>query len=470
MIGNTAIPTGEPKPFIAVEHTRAVYLSEHKKTPSYAELSVEAKEFIPFNKITLNIQAAEFTPMSESKDPISLVKKDPELLLQIKEFLPSSPEPENPVIPHTNPPEILLNLVEVPEILAPTPELHNDIVQTTAHNGDAHEDQPISPDITGKHHYTIDEILASYQEFVKIDNFFEIEKRLGDFSHRQVQVSKILHRGSPHKKQKVKKEFLRYEEFKPTENDYWRKAKSAEEEKIHQQAIATTLKLTTSVDDREKIKRKIKITLNKLSPSNIEKLQPELVALAKDSREALFFLVETLFDKSWGEVKYTPMYAQLCKYLKQEFEGHLFEGESPSKKNNNWFRYVLLSCVQTAFDNTSAVPHSPHDPEIHLHLAKKKTHGNIRFIGELLKVRIITAKIIQDIVETLINLQQCSPIDVDEEKIEIACVLVSTAGHFFEKKKLKGETDKIFKFLNEILDQNQKVSSKVKFAIMVRDI
>jgi translation initiation factor 4G len=222
------------------------------------------------------------------------------------------------------------------------------------------------------------------------------------------------------------------------------------------------------VDDREKTKRKIKVTLNKLSPSNIEKLQPELLSLGKESREALYYLVETLFDKSWAEVKYTPMYAHLCKYLKQEFEGYLFDGESPSKKKSNWFRYILLNCVQTAFDNAPVVPQNSHEPEIHLHLAKKKTHGNIRFIGELLKVKIVTAKIIQGIVEVLINLDHKSEAhEIDEDKLEIACVLISTAGHVFEKKNLKNETDKIFGYLNEILQNNGSISSKLKFSIMV---
>lgn len=462
MIGNVAIRTGVIKPYFAPEHPKAYRQNEYFKAPSLAELSVEAKEFVPSSRFTLNIQAEEFTPMSEPKNLNISAPSDKDYLLKIKEFEPLHSEPENPVVDNkisTMPIEGALEENKSSEVSGEVCISENPHVEEKCVEGS---------EVKEKYRYGFEEIMSAFDEFVKNETFGEINKQLSDFSHRQVAVNRIKGRGNPQKRQKAKKEFLRYEEFKPIENDYWRRAKTAEEEKIHQQALATTLKLTTSVDDREKTKRKIKITLNKLSPSNIEKLQPELLSLGKESREALYYLVETLFDKSWAEVKYTPMYAHLCKYLKQEFEGYLFDGESPSKKKSNWFRYILLNCVQTAFDNAPTVPPNSHEPEIHLHLAKKKTHGNIRFIGELLKVKIVTAKIIQGIVEVLINLEHKSEAhEIDEDKLEIACVLISTAGHVFEKKNLKNETNKIFDYLNEILQNNASISSKLKFAIMV---
>jgi translation initiation factor 4G len=185
------------------------------------------------------------------------------------------------------------------------------------------------------------------------------------------------------------------------------------------------------------------------------------------SREALSFLVETLFEKAWAEAKYTSMYAHLCMVLKERFEGHLFEGESPSKRSQNWFKYLLLVIIQREFDSNLD---SAKNEEIDTRQIKKKNQGNVRFIGELLKVRIITAKIIQTIVEELIKLEEKDPNSVDEHKIEVACVLISTAGHFFEKKKLVRDTNKIFAYLNEILEVNKTMSSKVRFRIMVLGI
>ena len=369
---------------------------EFKQIPSFSELYVRSVEFIPVSKIVLNIEAEEFNPNTQPKEP-----KNPS----------SNPEP-----------------------LLPIPK------------------QKLT--------YTIEEIHAKLEQFIKFEDFFILEGKLQQISSRKVQVFKVYNRG---KGKKQKTEYVRTEEFKAGQIEKWRKGRTIEEEKISQKAKETTLKLSITREESEKLKRKIKITLNKLSPSNCEKLQPELANLAKTSRENLVYLVENIFEKACFEAKYTEMYAKICKFLKQEFENFLFDGESPSKKNQNWLRFVLLNTVQNAFECTNEVQNSDPKDEI---IKKKKSHGSVRFIGELLKVRIITAKIIQAIVESLLDLNKKNPHNIDQDKIEVACVMISTAGSTNEKSKLINETNKIFTFLSEILKKNQNLSSQVKFKIM----
>ena len=369
---------------------------EFKQIPSFSELYVRSVEFIPVSKIVLNIEAEEFNPNTQQREP-----KDQKI------------------------------------------------------NSESQE--PIQkPKLT----YTIEEIHSKLEHFFKLEDFLVLEGNLQKISSRKVQVYKVYNRG---KGKKQKTEFLRTEEFKAGQIEKWRKGRTVEEEKISQKAKETTLKLTMTREESEKIKRKIKITLNKLSPSNCEKLQPELSSLAKTSRENLVYLVENIFEKACFEAKYTEMYAKMCKFLKQEFENFLFDGESPSKKNQNWLRFVLLNTVQNAFECTSDASNSDPKEEI---LKKRKSHGSVRFIGELLKVRIITAKIIQAIVESLIDLKKKNPLNIDKDKIEVACVMISTAGSTNEKSKLIQETNKIFSFLSEILQTNLNLSSQVKFKIM----
>lgn len=327
------------------------------------------------------------------------------------------------------------------------------------------EAQEYKPDSCQK--YSIEDILGKIKEFSQFEAFTKLNNSLYEFSHRKVKVFKVFNKGPSKKSHKSKRDYLRTEEFKPVDIEKWRKGRNLEEEKIHKQSLATTLKLTINHEEQEKVRRKIKATLNKLSPSNCEKLQVELATLAKNSREALTFLIENIFEKAWAEAKYTEMYARLCKYLKVEFTGFLFEGLSPTKKNTNWFRYILLSLIEKAFEDSNVTEKS--EDEYLRMQRKKKSHGSVRFIGELLKVRIITPKIIQDIIETLLAFRKPGPV-LDSEKIEVACVMISTMGVFNEKKKLVDESNKIFQYLASILATNVGITPQVKFKIMVRRI
>ena len=159
------------------------------------------------------------------------------------------------------------------------------------------------------------------------------------------------------------------------------------------------------------------------------------------------------------------MYASLCKFLKRDFKCYHYEEDSPSAKTNH-FRYDLLVMVENAFRNSNDPSFVNKDPETQAALAKKKTQGNVRFIGELLKVGIVVPGVIQQCVETLLGLSSSDPLIVTEDNIEGACILISTAGACFEKEKLRQETDKIFRFLGEILACNLGISVRVKFLIM----
>lgn len=88
------------------------------------------------------------------------------------------------------------------------------------------------------------------------------------------------------------------------------------------------------VEEQEAAKKKIKMTLNKLTPNNFDKLKEQLVEIGKQSLSTLNLLTIGIFDKAWSEVKYTQMYANLCQYMKQEFENYAFpEPEAAGDKN-----------------------------------------------------------------------------------------------------------------------------------------
>ena len=72
-------------------------------------------------------------------------------------------------------------------------------------------------------------------------------------------------------------------------------------------------------DEEELMKRTVKVTLNKLSPANFDKLKVQLLEQAKLSEAGLLLLSRAIFDKACSEVKFTELYANLCQYLSREY-------------------------------------------------------------------------------------------------------------------------------------------------------
>ena len=311
--------------------------------------------------------------------------------------------------------------------------------------------------------YTLENIFNVYKEIRQLPGFSDISENIKTTSSRSINVYRT-------KSYKKNKEPLKSEDWRDNDDaeiiatTTWRKPKTEEEEKISQKAKAYKAKLTGTKEEHEKIKRKIKITLNKLSLSNIEKLKEQLLSIGKESSNSLIFLVQCIFEKAWSESKYTNMYAILCKYLKEKFEGVTYPNiETDSGKVKNMFKCELLDRCQHAFSKT------PNEEELGTEEEKKKnskvkTLGNVRFIGELFKVEIITTKVVLSCVHELVN--QDNP---DEEDLEGACILLSAGGLSFERQKLVKETNQIFKELDFIKDRPE-ISSRIRFKIMVKNI
>ena len=85
------------------------------------------------------------------------------------------------------------------------------------------------------------------------------------------------------------------------------------------------------------------------------------------------------------------MYASLCKFLKGEFEDYNFPGLviEPGYKKKNLFKYELLERCEHCFSQTPSEEFqglSNQEIDEKKAIIKKKTIGNVRFIGELFKV------------------------------------------------------------------------------------
>lgn len=103
--------------------------------------------------------------------------------------------------------------------------------------------------------------------------------------------------------------------------------------------------------------------------------------------------------------------------------------------------------------------------EERLSKAKRRSLGNIRFIGELFKLSMLTDGIMHDCINRLLK------IDNDEENLECLCKLLTTIGKDIDKqsaaKSMKEHFDKLDKMIGKSTKKpTANVSSRIRFMIL----
>jgi hypothetical protein len=246
-------------------------------------------------------------------------------------------------------------------------------------------------------------------------------------------------------------------------------------EEFLKRAKETSAKVQAKPDEVEASRRQIKITLNKLTFDNFERLKSKLFDLSIISDESLIFLVESILNKACTESKFTSLYAKLCSYLLEEYHKFQFSLDRTSQSlKNNKFRRALFESCQVLFEYFDGISNaSSSDAKYDKTLVKKKILGNVRFIGELFKEGVILNRIVLECVEDLIDPSikdrrqpvETSKLKLNEEKLEGACILLLTGGACFDKEGILKDTDRLFRILEEIRTRSD-LTPRIRFLIM----
>jgi hypothetical protein len=107
-----------------------------------------------------------------------------------------------------------------------------------------------------------------------------------------------------------------------------------EQMRLKEKAKQHTERRLAEVAEDVKLKRKVKITLNKLAPTNFDKLKAELSEIIKNGRDLVKELAQLIFDKAWSEIRYSSMYASLCSYINQQYGEFEFGADSSDSQRN----------------------------------------------------------------------------------------------------------------------------------------
>lgn len=208
--------------------------------------------------------------------------------------------------------------------------------------------------------------------------------------------------------------------------------------------------------------RKVRGILNKLTPQTFDKLSDELIHIGLDSQVLLKGVILLIFEKALQEPKYVCMYAQLCKKLSKKVPNF----DAPNPDYTSTFRRLLLNKCQDEYENrarASAVfdqrtERLTPEEEEEKHLAKRKMLGNIKFIGELGKLEMLTHSILHKCCEELVKKTKA-------EDLECLCQIMSTCGHLLDNDKGKYLMDQYFSRMKE-LSLNDKIPSRIRFMLI----
>ncbi|KAL3861767.1 hypothetical protein ACJMK2_007788 [Sinanodonta woodiana] len=220
--------------------------------------------------------------------------------------------------------------------------------------------------------------------------------------------------------------------------------------------------------------KKVRGILNKLTPQTFQKLVAKMQALKIDTETCLRNVIDTVFETAICDPRSSVIYANMCRCLA------VFKVPADSKQGEVNFRAMLVTRCQHEFKkaNSSEKEFNSKRKDIERDTteeqkqqmkeeleaeetkAKRRYLGNIRFIGELFKLKMLTENIMHDCVFKLLPSK-------DEENLECLCRLLKTIGKELETDKAKPRMDQYFAVMQKIVNE-KKLSSRVRF--MLQDV
>ena len=282
------------------------------------------------------------------------------------------------------------------------------------------------------------------------------------------------------------------------------------------------------VDPVEKAKTQAQSLLNKLTKDKFEKIflrfKEEIDFRAGE--KIVEAVVDKIFDKALGEHYFSDIYAQLSQRFSKEYlkvvkkdgkffisftfgeplagdpdnGGAPFETEESARragKKLNWFRKVLLNKCSAEFqkgqtqglvqDEINKLKQdttlSADDKKVRIFQAqqrrkdiKKRSIGNILFIGWLYTRQMLTDSIMHECIKSLLQTNSGAQNQLpqpDEENLEALCKLFETIGKLLEDKKMQGKKyEKSMQKMNmyfvvlEGVTKQSSISNRVKFMVL----
>ena len=228
------------------------------------------------------------------------------------------------------------------------------------------------------------------------------------------------------------------------------------------------------------IKKDLRNLLNLLTPDNYDTIKQQIFEKIKDSVDVQNEFLDVLFQKAVLEKAYVKLYSKLVKDLDKELPQKTQKKEK-NKKEYSEMRSHLIDKCRTIFQIEKNEKFDEYikekDPEDRRNKLKKFFLGNVNFITELMKIKILSKKVGPDCLKNLYD--RCQKVDLDktlrELTIEAIIVFTEKFGRIIyeedksikakDKEEYQAKIDDIFKKLEKIKEEKGLVGY-IKYNIM----
>eukprot|EP01132_Coremiostelium_polycephalum_P004874 gene4874-6080_t len=208
----------------------------------------------------------------------------------------------------------------------------------------------------------------------------------------------------------------------------------------------------------QEIFKKFNINLNRISMENYGTMVKAMEDIKVPDEECLNGFAKLLFEKAVVDPKFSAIYAILSKHLQDIYPAF---GEKSEKS----FKRALLNNCQKEFevvpDRTGFENLSKDDLEEEEFKIKRRTLGNIKFIGELYKHQVLGKAPTKAIMNGLITKTQST---LTEESIEALAKLVTVAGKTMDDEE-KPMMDDYFKKIIAI-SEHKDITSRGHYLLL----
>lgn len=242
--------------------------------------------------------------------------------------------------------------------------------------------------------------------------------------------------------------------------------------------------------DPDKVQRKVKAALNKMTPENFDRISDQILVITSQSKDetdgrTLRQVIQLTFEKATDEAHWASMYAKFCKKMLETMSSDI-KDERIKDKNGNvvsggpLFRKYLLNRCQEEFERgwtgSSETPESEEkaaekkpgeavmlsDEYYAAAAAKRRGLGLVQFIGELYKLGMLTERIMLECVHKLVDHKGIP----DEAEIESLSKLLRTIGaNLDQSEKGRPMMDVYFGRIGQMMDAPE-LPSRMKYMLM----
>ncbi|XP_053728325.1 eukaryotic translation initiation factor 4 gamma 1-like isoform X1 [Synchiropus splendidus] len=221
--------------------------------------------------------------------------------------------------------------------------------------------------------------------------------------------------------------------------------------------------------------KKFRSILNKLTPEKFNQLMKRVTDLNINSEEKLKGVIDLMFEKAISEPNFSVAYARMCHHLKAI---EVQKADKPGQKVK-FSALLLVQCqkeFQTDKNHNQLVLQKQKEleeasGELEKQLlteeleeakdkARRRSLGNVRFIGELFNLRMLNDVIMHDCIIKLLR----TP---DDEFLECLCKLLSTIGKNLDADNDQTHMDKYFYQMKTIVKE-RRTSTRIRF--MLQDV